>query len=86
MILYFQLSYRILIIRDSGSSKTNVILILIKNQQPDIDKIYLYVRDPFESKYQLLINGGKKVEIKKFKNTKAFILIIRKQLMMFMKI
>ena len=86
MILYFQLSYRILIIRDSGSSKTNVILILIKNQQPDIDKIYLYVRDPFESKYQLLINGGKKVEIKKFKNPKAFILIIRKQLMMFMKI
>ena len=86
MISYFQLSYRILIIRDSGSSKTNVILILIKNQQPDIDKIYLYVRDPFESKYQLLINGGKKVEIKKFKNPKAFILIIRKQLMMFMKI
>ena len=86
MILYFRPSYRILIIRGSGSSKTNVILILIKNQQPDIDKIYLYVKDPLESKYQLLINGGEKVEIKKFKNPKAFILIIHKQLMMFMKI
>ena len=28
---------------------------------PDIDKIYFYVKDPFESKYQLLINGIEKV-------------------------
>ena len=38
-----------------------------------IDKIYLYVKDPFESKYQLLINGRKKVGIKEIKNPKAFI-------------
>ena len=43
--------YRILIIGGSGSSKTNVLLNLIRNQQPDIDKIYLYIKDPFESKY-----------------------------------
>ena len=45
---------------------------LIKNQRPDIDKIYLYVKNPFESKYQLLINGRQKVRIKKL-NPKVFI-------------
>ena len=50
-----------------------MLLNLIKNQQPDIDKIYLYVKDPFESKYQLLINGREKVGIKKLKNLKTFI-------------
>ena len=40
--------YRILIIGGSGSGKTNGLLNLIKNQQPDIDKIYLYVKDPFK--------------------------------------
>ena len=40
--------YRILIIGRSGSGKTNVLLNLIENQ-PDIDKIYLYVKDPHES-------------------------------------
>ena len=50
--------YRILII--GGSELLN----LIKHQRPDIDKRYLYVKDPFESKYQLLINGREKVGIK----------------------
>ena len=35
--------YRILIICGSGSGKTNALLNLINNQ-PDIDKIYLYVK------------------------------------------
>ena len=26
--------------------------IILKHQQPDVDKIYLYVKDPFEPKYQ----------------------------------
>ena len=43
------------------------------HQRPDTDKIYLYVKNLFESKYQLLINGREKVEIKKLKNPKAFI-------------
>ena len=46
--------YRILIIGGSGSGETNLLLNLIKNQ-PDIDKIYLYAKDPYESKYQYLI-------------------------------
>ena len=53
--------YRILIIGDSGSDKTNVLLNLIKHQRRDIGKIYLHNKDPFESKYQLLINGREKV-------------------------
>ena len=44
----------------------------MKNQQPDINNIYLYVKDPFKSKYQLLINEREEVEIKQLKNPKAF--------------
>ena len=47
--------YRILIIRGTGSGKTNSLFNLI-NWRPDIDKIYLYVKDPYEVKYQFLIN------------------------------
>ena len=50
-----------------------MLLNVIKHQRPDIDKIYLYVKDPFESKYQLLINKRKKIGIKKLKNPEAFI-------------
>ena len=50
-----------------------MLLNLIKHQRPDIDKIYLYVKDPFESTYQLFINGRDKVGIENLKNPKAFI-------------
>ena len=43
-------TYRILIIGGSGSGKTNSLFNLI-NEEPDIDKIYLYVKDPYEGKY-----------------------------------
>ena len=64
--------YRILIIGGSGSGKTNVLLILIENQ-PDIDKIYLYTKDPYEAKYQCLINKRESVGINHFNNPKVFI-------------
>ena len=53
----------------------------------DIDKIYLHVKDPFESKYQFLINGREKLGIKTLKNPKVqkHLLTINK-LLMFMKI
>ena len=54
--------YRILIIGGSGSGKTNVLLNLIENQ-PNIDKIYFYAKDPYESKYQYLINNREGVKI-----------------------
>ena len=64
--------YRILIIRGSGSGKTNALLNLINNQ-PDIDKIYLYAKDQYEKKkYQYLINKREKVELNHFNNPKAF--------------
>ena len=52
--------YRKLIIRVSGSGKTNWLFSLIR-QQPDIDEIYLYAKDPYEAKYQLLIRKRKDV-------------------------
>ena len=63
--------YRILIVGGSGSGKTNALLNLINNQ-PDIDKIYLYVKDPFEAKYQYLINKREKVGLDHFNDPKAF--------------
>ena len=50
----------------------NVLLNLIKHQRPGIDKIYLYTKDPFESKYQLLINGREKVGTEILENPEAF--------------
>ena len=63
--------YRILIVGGSGSVKTNALLNLINNQ-PDIDKIYLYAKDPYEAKYQYLINKREKVGLDHFKDSKAF--------------
>ena len=64
--------YRILIIGSSGSGKKNALLNLINNQ-PDIDKIYLYARDPYESKYQFLINKREEVGLDHFNDAKTFI-------------
>ena len=62
----------ILIIGGSGSGKKNLLLNLIENQ-PDIDKIYLYAKDPYESKYQYLINKREGVGINRFNDPKTFI-------------
>ena len=64
--------YRILIIGGSGSGKTNVLLNLINNQ-PEIDKIYLYAKDSYEGKYQYVINKRKCVGINHFNDPKVFI-------------
>ena len=64
--------YRILIIGGSGSGKTNLLLNLIENQ-PDNDKIYLYAKDPYKSKYQYLVNKRESVGINHFNDPKAFI-------------
>ena len=42
--------YRILIICDSQLEKAIALLNLIKNQESDIKKIYLYIKDPFKLK------------------------------------
>ena len=47
--------FRMLIIDPSGLGKTSTLLHLINNLHP-IDKIYLYVKDLAEPKYEYLIN------------------------------
>ena len=42
------------------------------NCQPDIDKMYLYDKDPYEVKYQLLINKRESTGLKHLHNSKAF--------------
>ena len=59
---------RILIIRGSGSGKTNLI-----NNQPDIDKIYLYAKDSYETKYQFLIDKRESTGLKHCNDPKTFI-------------
>ena len=64
--------YRILIIGGSGSEKANALFNVINNQ-PDIDKIYLYAKDPYEVKYQFLINKRESTALKHFIDPKVFI-------------
>ena len=64
--------YRILIIGGTGYGKINALLNLINNQ-PDIDKIYLYAKDACEAKCQFLINKRESMGLKHFSNPKAFI-------------
>ena len=53
--------------------KKTYLLINLINNEPDIEKIYLYARDPSEAKYQLLINKRESTGCKLFDNSKAFI-------------
>ena len=64
--------YRILIIGGCGFGKTNVLLNLTDNQ-PDMDKIYLYAKDLYEAKHQYLINKTESTGLKHFNDPKAFI-------------
>ena len=64
--------YRILIIRGSGSGKTNELLNLIK-KQGDIDKNYFYVKDLIEPKYEFLTGKCTNAGIKHLNDLKAFI-------------
>ena len=56
----------------SRSGKTNAFLNLI-NHEPDIDTIYLYAKDPYEAKYQWLINKRESTGLKYLSDSKTFI-------------
>ena len=64
--------FRMLIIGPSGSGKTNTLLHLI-DKFHHIDKIYLYVKDTDEEKYQYLINKREQAGIKNLNDPHAFI-------------
>ena len=51
--------------------KTNALLNLINNQ-PDIDKISLYAKDPFKAKYESWIIKREMTGLKHFNDPKAF--------------
>ena len=42
-------------------------------QSTDIDRIYLFAKDPYEAKYQFLINKRESTGLKRFGDPKAFI-------------
>ena len=52
--------------------RKNKCIIKFNKQSPDIDKIYLYAKDPYEKKYQYLINKREKVGLNHFNDPKAF--------------
>ena len=64
--------HRILIIGDSGAGKSNALLNLMNNQS-DNDKIYLYAKDPYKTKYQYLINRRENVGLDQFNDPKTLI-------------
>ena len=63
---------RLIIVGGFGSEKTNSLFNQISHQ-PDIDKIYVYAKDPREATYQLLIDRRKNTSLKHFNDPKAFI-------------
>ena len=63
--------YRAIIIGSSGCGITNALLNIINNQ-PGIDKIYIYVRGPYEAKYQYLIHKHEIVGLDHFNDPRAF--------------
>ena len=61
-----------LIIGGCRSGRKSSLFNLI-NKQPDIDRIYLYAKDPYKAKYQSLINKRGSTGLKLFNDSKAFI-------------
>ena len=54
-----------------NSEKMNLLFNLI-NHQPDIDKIYLYAKDPYEAKHQFLVNKRESTGLNHWNDSKAF--------------
>ena len=64
--------YRVLIVGGSESGIKSFLFNPINNQ-PDIDKFYLYVKDPYGGKYQLLVSKKKIIEVKLLNDSITFI-------------
>ena len=47
-------------------------LLNVTNPEPDIDKSYLYAKDAYKAKYQLLINKRESTGLKYLNDSKAF--------------
>ena len=55
----------------SGSEK-NKCIVKFNKYQLDADKTYLYAKDPYKEKFQLLINKRESTGLKHFNDPKAF--------------
>ena len=64
--------YRMLLIGGSGCGKAKALLYLISHQ-PDVDKIFSKIKDPYKAKYQLLIRKCKDIVLKQCNDSRAFI-------------
>ena len=64
--------YRILIVGDPGSWKTDALLNVI-NHEADIHESYFYAKDSYETKCKLLINKRESTGLKYLKNLKGSI-------------
>ena len=69
----------------SGSGKGNWLFNLMSHPL-EIEKIYLYAKDTYEAKYQLLINKRESTGLKHFTSPKDFIYKTLIKLMIFIKI
>ena len=65
-----QLTIQNINIQRFGIWKKSSLLNLI-NHETDIDKIYLYAKDPYEGKYQFLINKRESIGFKYLNHSKA---------------
>ena len=70
-------SYRILTMGVFGFGKTNAISNLINNQ-PGIEKLYLYAKDPYEAKYQFLISKTESSGLKNSNDPNPFFQMVCK--------
>lgn len=62
----------IILIMDGSRSAITSALLNLRNYEPDIDEIYVYAKDTYEPKHQLLISKWEKICIRHFKDSKSF--------------
>ena len=48
-------------------------MLILINHEENINKVYLYAKDPYEAKYQLLINKRESADLKYLNDLKTFI-------------
>ena len=65
-------SYRILIVGGSGSAETILFLFNLMNHQHNIDKMYLYAKDSYGAKYQLLIKKQENTCLNHLNDSRTF--------------
>ena len=66
--IVFKIKILTVLLLSRSFGKVNLI-----NNQPDVDKVYLYAKNPYEAKYLYLIKKREKVGLDHFEDSKVFI-------------